>query len=199
MNCTVSLRHIYCRVVNPVVFRGGIAAAEANLKDLSHTYIPKVYDFIVEQDTVYTVMDFIDGESLDKPLKRGEHFSQPQIITWACQLLEALMPAAKLSVELFIQLALGYSQDYRRYNPTCGRNRNQRYTGVKKQFSAHPFRHRKGSESAPCSHREIGARRISIEGFGVQRWNLYQWNAAGAYCGFGGVYGADSPAAPRII
>ena len=61
-----------------------------SLKDLSHTYIPKVYDFIVEQDTVYTVMDFIDGESLDKPLKRGEHFSQPQIITWACQLLEAV-------------------------------------------------------------------------------------------------------------
>ena len=30
-----------------------------SLKDLSHTYIPKVYDFIVEQDTVYTVMDFI--------------------------------------------------------------------------------------------------------------------------------------------
>ena len=61
-----------------------------SLKDLSHTYIPKVYDFIVEQDTVYTVMDFIEGESLDKPLKRGERFPQPQVITWACQLLEAV-------------------------------------------------------------------------------------------------------------
>lgn len=61
-----------------------------SLKDLSHTYIPKVYDFIVEQDTVYTVMDFIEGESLDKPLKRGERFSQPQVITWAHQLLEAV-------------------------------------------------------------------------------------------------------------
>lgn len=60
------------------------------LKDLSHTYIPQVYDFFAEGETVYTVMDFIDGESLDKPLKRGEKFTQPQIVKWACQLLEAL-------------------------------------------------------------------------------------------------------------
>lgn len=60
------------------------------LKDLSHSYIPQVYDFFVEGDTVYTVMDYIEGESLDKPLKRGEKFSQPQVIKWARQLLEAL-------------------------------------------------------------------------------------------------------------
>ena len=60
------------------------------LKNLSHTYIPQVYDFIAEGDTVYTVMDYIEGESLDRPLKRGERFSQPQIIEWACELLEAL-------------------------------------------------------------------------------------------------------------
>ncbi|MBR0282457.1 MAG: serine/threonine protein kinase, partial [Oscillibacter sp.] len=60
------------------------------LKNLSHTYIPQVYDFIAEGDTVYTVMDYIEGESLDRPLKRGERFPQPQIIEWACELLEAL-------------------------------------------------------------------------------------------------------------
>lgn len=60
------------------------------LKNLSHTYIPQVYDFFVEDGTVYTVMDYIEGESLDIPLKRGERFSQAQIIRWACQLLEAL-------------------------------------------------------------------------------------------------------------
>ena len=60
------------------------------LKELTHTYIPKVYDFVEEEGTVYTVMDYIDGESLDKLIKRKERPSQPQIIKWACQLLEAL-------------------------------------------------------------------------------------------------------------
>lgn len=60
------------------------------LKNLSHTYIPQVYDYIVEDDTVYTVMDYIEGESLDKPLKRGEHFKQSQVVEWACELLSAL-------------------------------------------------------------------------------------------------------------
>ena len=61
------------------------------LKNLSHTYIPQVYDYVQEGDTVYTVMDYIEGESLDKPLKRGERFPQSRVITWACQLLEALV------------------------------------------------------------------------------------------------------------
>ena len=61
------------------------------LKNLSHTYIPQVYDFVVEDGVVYTVMDYIEGESLDKPLKRGERFSQAQGVEWACQLLEALV------------------------------------------------------------------------------------------------------------
>lgn len=60
------------------------------LKELRHSYIPQVYDFFIEDDIVYTVMDFIEGESLDKPLKRGERFSQSQVIQWAEQLLEAL-------------------------------------------------------------------------------------------------------------
>lgn len=61
------------------------------LKELHHTYIPKVHDFFVENDTVYTVMDYVNGESLDKPLERGECFSQKQIVKWAIQLLEALV------------------------------------------------------------------------------------------------------------
>lgn len=60
------------------------------LKNLSHTYIPQVYDYVEEGGVVYTVMDFIQGESLDKSLKSGQHFSQPQVIEWACQLLDAL-------------------------------------------------------------------------------------------------------------
>ncbi len=60
------------------------------LKNLSHTYIPQVYDYVEEDGAVYSVMEYIEGESLDKPLERGERFSQPQVVAWACQLLEAL-------------------------------------------------------------------------------------------------------------
>ena len=60
------------------------------LKNLNHTYIPQVYDYIVENGNVCTVMDYIEGESLDKPLKEGKHFPQATIIKWACELLEAL-------------------------------------------------------------------------------------------------------------
>ncbi len=61
------------------------------LKGLSHTYIPQVYDFVQEDGIVYTVMDFIEGESLDKLLQRGQRPTQPQVIHWAVQLLEALV------------------------------------------------------------------------------------------------------------
>ncbi|MBD5552385.1 MAG: serine/threonine protein kinase [Lachnospiraceae bacterium] len=61
------------------------------LKDLSHTYIPQVYDFVQEDGIVYTVMDYIDGESLDKLLARGQKISQAEIVKWACQLLRALV------------------------------------------------------------------------------------------------------------
>ncbi len=60
------------------------------LKELNHSYIPQVYDFFVEDEVVYTVMGYIEGESLDRPLKRGEKFPQAQVVKWAKQLLEAL-------------------------------------------------------------------------------------------------------------
>lgn len=60
------------------------------LKNLHHSYIPHVYDFFEENGIVYTVMDYVEGESLDKPLKRGERFPQVQVICWAIQILEAL-------------------------------------------------------------------------------------------------------------
>lgn len=60
------------------------------LKNLSHTYIPQVYDFVEENGVVYTVMDYIEGESFDKILARQGKLPQAQVIKWACQMLEAL-------------------------------------------------------------------------------------------------------------
>lgn len=61
------------------------------LKNLSQTYIPQVYDFVQEDGIVYTVMDYIEGESFDKILAKGQKAAQPDVIKWACQLLEALI------------------------------------------------------------------------------------------------------------
>lgn len=60
------------------------------LKELHHPYIPQVYDYFIENDTSYTVMDLIDGESLDKLLKKETKFPQAKVIFWTKQLLEAL-------------------------------------------------------------------------------------------------------------
>ena len=62
-----------------------------SLKNINHTYIPQVYDYVAEHDAVYTVMDYVEGESLDMLLERGESFSQARIVAWARQLLEAVV------------------------------------------------------------------------------------------------------------
>ena len=60
------------------------------LKNLSHEYIPQIFDYVYENGIVYTVMDYIDGESLDALLERNGRFASWQIVRWAQQILEAL-------------------------------------------------------------------------------------------------------------
>ena len=60
------------------------------LKKLKHPYLPRVYDFIENENDVYTVMDFIHGENLDEAVKNHGRFSQKQVRKWAEQLGEAL-------------------------------------------------------------------------------------------------------------
>jgi len=65
--------------------------AEADiLKNLRHTHLPQVYDFLVEEDGVYTVMDYIPGGDFSKLLKQPHRFAQKDIIKWAKQLCSAL-------------------------------------------------------------------------------------------------------------
>ena len=65
--------------------------AEANLmKRLDHPALPRIVDIIDNGITIYVVMDYIEGESLDKVLK--EHGAQPEelVVGWAKQLCDAL-------------------------------------------------------------------------------------------------------------
>ncbi len=65
--------------------------AEANMmKKLDHPSLPRIVDIIDNGTTIYVVMDYIEGESLDKIL--NEYGAQPEevVIGWAKQLCDAL-------------------------------------------------------------------------------------------------------------
>lgn len=65
--------------------------AEADiLKDMKHTYLPRVYDFLEIDGEIYTVMDYIPGENLKALLDREHVLPQKQVLKWAIQLAEAL-------------------------------------------------------------------------------------------------------------
>ncbi|MDR1329241.1 MAG: protein kinase, partial [Oscillospiraceae bacterium] len=68
------------------------------LKNVKSAYLPQVLDFITENGRVFTVMEFIEGESLDKLLERGREFTQPQVVKWYGQLASALAVIHKQSV-----------------------------------------------------------------------------------------------------
>lgn len=85
------------------------------LKNVKSAYLPQVYDFIEEpvKDTdgeevknpdgsivkrIFTVIEFIEGESLDKVLERGQRFKQSQIVKWYGQLSSALKSIHKQNV-----------------------------------------------------------------------------------------------------
>lgn len=65
--------------------------AEANMmKKLDHPALPRIVDIIDNGITIYVVMDYIEGESLDKIL--NEYGAQPEdmVVGWAKQLCDAL-------------------------------------------------------------------------------------------------------------
>ncbi len=60
------------------------------LKKLKHTNLPQVYDFLEIDDEIYTVMDYVPGESLDKVVKRQGAIDPKKVYQWAVQLADAL-------------------------------------------------------------------------------------------------------------
>lgn len=67
------------------------AMAEANmLKRLDHPSLPRIVDIIEDSQKIYVVMDYVEGESLDKVLNLYGARSQEQVIDWAKQLCGVL-------------------------------------------------------------------------------------------------------------
>lgn len=74
---------------NEVVVQSLIA--EANLmKKLDHPALPRIVDIIENEQTIYVVMDYIEGETLSTLLKDYKVQSQEVVIEWAKQLCQVL-------------------------------------------------------------------------------------------------------------
>lgn len=78
------------KIKDDVVDRINIRAEADILKNLKHAYIPRIYDFIETEEGIFTVIDFIPGDDLEKAIKKHGPFSQKQVVKWAKQLGEAL-------------------------------------------------------------------------------------------------------------
>lgn len=60
------------------------------LKGLHHPNLPQVYDFLMLGDGVYTVIDYVDGNSMAEYIEAGVKFDEVQLIRWLKKLLDAL-------------------------------------------------------------------------------------------------------------
>lgn len=60
------------------------------LKNLRHSRLPQVYDFWDTEDGVFTVIDYIPGQSFEKLLKEGKKIPQKKVIKYALQLCDAV-------------------------------------------------------------------------------------------------------------
>lgn len=65
--------------------------AEADiLKNIKHSRLPRVYDFLELDGEIFTVMDYIEGMSLDKAIAQEGRFSAKEVFRWSLQLADAL-------------------------------------------------------------------------------------------------------------
>lgn len=65
--------------------------AEANMmKRFDHPALPRIVDIIDNGDTIFVIMDYIEGESLDKILEMSGPVDQEIVIEWAKQICDIL-------------------------------------------------------------------------------------------------------------
>lgn len=60
------------------------------LKNVKCAFLPQVFDYFSKGKRSFTVMEYIEGESFDKLLDRGQRFNRAQVLKWYGQLASAL-------------------------------------------------------------------------------------------------------------
>lgn len=60
------------------------------LKNLNHTYLPQVLDFLDAEDGVCTVMSYVPGKSFAQLLQEGYTFARKDLVRWGMQICSAL-------------------------------------------------------------------------------------------------------------
>lgn len=60
------------------------------LKNVNHTYLPQVLDFLETDEGVFTVMSYIPGKSFQQLLKERAMFTKEDLLRWALQICSAL-------------------------------------------------------------------------------------------------------------
>ena len=58
------------------------------LMQLSNSHLPKIYDIIEQPENFLMVMDFIDGQSLDKVIVREGAQPMDRVLDWGMQICE---------------------------------------------------------------------------------------------------------------
>ena len=61
------------------------------LKKLSHPALPRIFDIIESDEFLYIIVDYIEGDSLDKALINEGKFDEKTVLGWTRQICDVLL------------------------------------------------------------------------------------------------------------
>lgn len=88
--------------------------AEADiLKSLHHRFLPQVYDFIMSEDGIYTVMDYICGYDLKYYMDSGMVLDEAMLIRWMKRFVMCLIICIHSQQPIYTVILNRQYYDYR--------------------------------------------------------------------------------------
>jgi serine/threonine protein kinase len=70
--------------------KGLLTAEPEVLKKLNHPALPKIFDVLEDEKSLYIVSDFMEGVSLEEKLKEVRKFDEPAVVEWGIQICDVL-------------------------------------------------------------------------------------------------------------